>query len=91
MSTASFSTTVMSSKGQVVIPEEVREDLRLRPGTKFIVLGRGDTVMLKSIKPPSFEGFKGMLGALRAQARRAGMRRSSVAGAIRRVRHRNNP
>ena len=39
---SSVSTTKMSSKGQVVIPEEVRKALNLQTGTQFVVLGEGD-------------------------------------------------
>ncbi|MBI5525368.1 MAG: AbrB/MazE/SpoVT family DNA-binding domain-containing protein [Deltaproteobacteria bacterium] len=31
----------MSSKGQVVIPETVRNELGLKTGSQFVVLGRG--------------------------------------------------
>lgn len=44
--------TVMGKKGQVVIPKEVREQLNLKPKTKFLVLGHGDTVLLKKLKLP---------------------------------------
>jgi len=40
-------TTRMSSKGQVVIPEDVRKALRLEVGAQFVVMGDGDTVVLK--------------------------------------------
>jgi len=46
-------TTKMSSKGQVVIPEEVRDALGLKAGSKFVVVGEGDVVILKVITPPS--------------------------------------
>jgi AbrB family looped-hinge helix DNA binding protein len=32
-------TTKLSSKGQVVIPEEIRKKLGLEPGAQFVVLG----------------------------------------------------
>ncbi|WP_371440183.1 AbrB/MazE/SpoVT family DNA-binding domain-containing protein, partial [Piscirickettsia salmonis] len=35
----------MSSKGQVVIPEEIRERLGLAAGVKFVVVGDKDTVI----------------------------------------------
>lgn len=49
---AGYSTTKMSSRGQVVIPEEIRENLHLKEGDQFVVIGKGDTVILKSITPP---------------------------------------
>jgi AbrB family looped-hinge helix DNA binding protein len=60
---AAYSTTKLSSKGQVVIPEEIRENLHLKEGDQFVVIGRGDTVILKAITPPRLEDF-GELGSL---------------------------
>ena len=36
-------TTRLSSKGQVVIPEAIRRRLRLDPGAEFVVLGDDNT------------------------------------------------
>ena len=41
-----LATTKMSSKGQVVIPESIREDLGLKAGEQFVVVGRGDVVQV---------------------------------------------
>ncbi len=46
-------TTRMSSKGQVVIPQKVRNRVGLKAGTEFIVLGEGDIVVLKAVQKPS--------------------------------------
>ena len=51
-------TTKMSSKGQVVIPEEIREQLGLKPGVQFVVVGSRDVVILKAIAPPSMEDLR---------------------------------
>lgn len=45
----------MSSKGQVVIPQKVRDALNAKEGTVFAVLSTTDTVMLKKIQIPSKE------------------------------------
>ena len=46
--------TTMSTKGQVVIPEEVREELGLHAGSKFAVYSRkdADAILLKKIELP---------------------------------------
>ena len=41
--------TKVSDKGQVVIPKEVRDRLRLSPGTKLIVVATDDAVVLQRI------------------------------------------
>jgi len=51
-------TAKMSSKGQVVIPEVVRKQLRLEPGTPFLVVARGDTVVLHRLKEPPWKAFE---------------------------------
>jgi len=58
---ADYATTKLSSKGQVVIPEEVRNDLGLNEGDQFVVIGQGDAVILKVITPPRFEEFQELL------------------------------
>jgi len=42
--------TALSTKGQIVIPKEIREALRLRPGTRFIIELEGDRVILRAVK-----------------------------------------
>ena len=45
--------TVMSSKGQIVVPKDIREELGLRTGTTFAVFGKEDTLILKKVNVPS--------------------------------------
>lgn len=44
--------TTISEKGQVVIPQSLRRALSLKPGTKFLVFGRGDTVVMRKLELP---------------------------------------
>ena len=81
-------TTRMSSKGQVVIPEEVRKCLRLETGAQFIVVGENDVVILKTISPPSMSEFDGIVSRARRQAKAAGMKPSDITRAVAKVRGR---
>ena len=63
-----LSTTRMSSKGQVVIPEEVRKSLHLQSGAQFVVLGENDVVILKTISRPSMSDFDSIISRARTQA-----------------------
>ena len=83
---AEIATTKMSSKGEVVIPEEIRNRLGLRAGTQFVVLGEKDTIVLKTIGVPAMVDFDKLITEARKQARAAGMKRSDIAAAIERVR-----
>ena len=78
----------MSSKGQVVIPEAIRKRLGLEPGVEFVVLGEGDTVVLKPISVPSMREFDEVIARARRAARRAGLKQSDIAAAIESVRSR---
>ena len=66
-----LSTTKMSSKGQVVIPEEIRKRLKLKEGSQFIVIGEKDVVILKSINPPSFKEFDDIITQARKHAKKS--------------------
>lgn len=81
-----FATTKLSSKGQVVIPEEIRDQLGLKAGSQFIVLGDKDVVILKSITPPKIEEFSDLVGKVRKQAKKAGIKKSDIEDAIKKVR-----
>jgi len=78
----------MSSKGQVVIPEEVRNSLGLETGAQFIVMGENDVVILKTISPPSMSEFDGIVTRARRQAKKAGMKPSDISQAVAKVRGR---
>ena len=84
----SLATTRMSSKGQVVIPEKLRQNLGLKAGTQFVVIGEKDVVILKSISPPSMKDFDSLIARARKQAKSAGLKRSDIKSAIAKVRKR---
>ena len=87
--TEDFATTKMSSRGQVVIPESVRSEMGLKPGSKFVVLWHDDVVMLKVISPPSLEEFTILQKRLQQEARKKGLRRKDIGKAITKVRRRS--
>lgn len=54
----------ISTKGQVTIPKEIRDALRLRPGDKLrFDLERGDQAVLRKAEPASLTEILGRLGA----------------------------
>ena len=81
-----LATTRMSSKGQVVIPEEIRNRLHLSAGSQFIVMGEGDAVIFKTLTAPSMKDFDGLIQRARRQAKHAGLKPSDVTKAVSAVR-----
>jgi len=76
-------TTRLSSRGQVVIPEEIRTRLGLEAGAQFVVVGEGDVVVLKALKPPRMADLKTLLDKARQSAEVAGVTPDDVTKAIR--------
>jgi len=71
----------------VVIPEEIRERLSLKPGTRFVVLSDRGVVILKTISALAVEQFDELVAdARRSAARKVGLRRSDITTAVKKVR-----
>lgn len=79
-------TTKMSSKGQVVIPENIRNKLKLKAGSQFVVVGEKDMIIFKSISPPSLDQFEELITEVKKQARKAGIKQSDIKSAITKAR-----
>ncbi len=79
-------TTKMSSRGQVVIPERIREQLRLEPGAEFVVVAKDDVLVFQRLSSPLWEQFDSLIGEARRQARMAGLKPHHVKRAIAKVR-----
>ena len=43
----------MSSKGQIVVPKEMRKEFGLETGTNFAIFGKDDTLILKKVNVPT--------------------------------------
>ena len=83
-------TVKMSSKGQIVIPQDIRNELRATEGTIFSVVSSGDTLVMKKLKMPSREDLIKQLetiarkGAIRA--RNLGIKESDVPDLVHKLR-----
>ncbi len=65
--------TRLSSKGQIVIPVELRESMDLEEGDTFAIYGEDDTVILKKLYMPTEEDFKRFLKWGEEFARKKGL------------------
>ncbi|GAC1658544.1 MAG: hypothetical protein NVS4B3_26030 [Gemmatimonadaceae bacterium] len=81
-------TTTLSSKGQVVIPEEIRARLGLKTGAQFVVLGDKDVVIFKILQPPAKRDFTALVQQARKAGKQSGLRRGDVTKAVAAVRRR---
>jgi AbrB family looped-hinge helix DNA binding protein len=54
-SVAEVETTSLSVKGQVVIPQSIRKELKLKNGAKFAVYGVKNTIVMKKLDLPTKE------------------------------------
>lgn len=75
-------TTKMSSKGQVVIPEDIRDKMGLHAGDQFLVLAEKDVVILKIVTRPSMNKYKDLITKARKSAKAAGLTQKSIKSAI---------
>ena len=83
---ANVSTTKMSSKGQIVIPEIIRKQLNLKPGSQFVVVGDKDVVILKNISPPALNEFDDLIAEARREGKKIGLKKSDILDAMRTAR-----
>lgn len=79
--------TRLSSRGQVVIPQKIREDMKLSTGEKFIVFHEGDTIIFKMLEMPSFDNFDKLIAKSRHFAKRKNLKKADVSDTIKRVRN----
>ena len=57
----SMATTVVTTKGQVVIPSKIRRKYNIKRGTKLYIEERGEEIVLKPVTPEYFEKLAGIL------------------------------
>lgn len=44
--------TTMSEKGQIVIPQVFRKEMKLKAKTRFVVMRKGDIIVMKTLRVP---------------------------------------
>ncbi|MCA9764379.1 MAG: AbrB/MazE/SpoVT family DNA-binding domain-containing protein [Gemmatimonadetes bacterium] len=84
--TTTAATTTLSSKGQVVIPEEIRTRLGLEAGAQFVVVADRDVVIFKRLEPPSLKEFTTLVERAREVAKETGLSKADIGRAVKKVR-----
>ena len=80
--------TAVSTKGQVVLPKSIRDQIGLEIGTKLMVFTDGENILLKPILQPSVSEFSGLLDAAQQWASDVGLTETDIDDAISSVRSR---
>jgi len=68
--------TTLSTKGQIIIPADIRDHMKLSPGTKLSIQRDGQTLILRPITPEFIDSLCGSTKGL---------------GKLRDAMHRNDP
>lgn len=80
--------TSVSSRGQIVIPQSLRNKMKIHEGEKFVVIGEDNTLILKKLEIPSFSGIDKLLKKTRDFAKKKEIKESDVEEAIKQTRKR---
>ena len=83
-----LATIKMFSKGQVVMPEEIRKRLGLESGSQFVVVAVKGTVIMQAISQPSMDEFDPLIAEARRQAKEARLKQADIDAVISEVRSR---
>lgn len=87
-------TTKMSSKGQIVIPQEMRNRLNAKEGTIFAILDNKDSILLKKIEIPKKEelikDLENIAKEGRKRADKLGIKETDITKLIHQIRKQKN-
>ncbi len=82
--------TRLSERGQIVIPTELRKSMNLKEGERFIIMGVGDTIVLRKLELSQERlRLKNLIRDSREKARNRGFSEEEVAKLIRDTRKLN--
>lgn len=82
----SIDVLTVSSKGQIVLPAEIRKALSINTGDKLAIFALDDVIMLKTVKVPTVKDFKKKLDEAQKWAKQVGYVESDVNEIIKDVR-----
>lgn len=77
----------LSSKGQIVIPNIIRNQLHLNTGTKLMIMTDGSNILLKPIETPQIDEFNDLILKSRKFQSSKKLKKTDIRKAITKVRH----
>ncbi len=84
-----FETTKIGERGQVVIPQTLRNQMSIHKGDKFMILQKGDVLVLKKLRAPSKGEFESMLKKAHEHAKKHKLTEEDVWVAVKKARSKN--
>lgn len=81
-----LATTKLSSKGQIVIPEEIRNQLGLHTGDQLLVVAEKGVMILKTIEKPDMSQYKYLINKTRKLAKTSKLKEQDLIRAIKTAR-----
>ncbi len=73
----------MSSKGQLVVPQDIRETDHFQPGDKFVAFPIDEGVLFKKVEMPEVKlNFKSLAKEIEAQFKKQNVKKSDVKEAV---------
>jgi AbrB family looped-hinge helix DNA binding protein len=79
--------TKLSSKGQIIIPKDVRDKAGLHTGDQFVIFADKDVLLLKVIKKPSIKKFNNLVTQARKLVKKTGLNKKLIKDAIKEARN----
>ena len=70
--------TKISSKGQIVIPLEIREKMDLEEGTPILISENDDSICMKKIEIPKIKSWNEVTKPFRKAAKQAGFTKDDL-------------
>lgn len=80
--------TKTSVKGQLVIPQKIRQELGIKEGQLMLVYAAGDRIIMKKVEAPEPGLFSMLAESIRARAKERKITRRDVERAITEIRRR---
>lgn len=84
-----FDITSLSSKGQIVIPQNLRKELGMVTGIKLMIFTDGANLLIKPVQPPKMENFQKLVKESREFVKSKKIKKADVKKIIKKVRNEN--
>lgn len=79
--------TSVSSRGQVVIPSDIRDAMGISIGMKMVIFTDGDNLLLKPIKMPDLNTFRELVKESKRLVGKTGLKKANLQKIIKQVRN----